>query len=63
MTTNNGQNVELTPEQRRQLNVIVRHALELKLDRFLIAKDKNGFYLRETLCVIHRYELGEIHYH
>ena len=46
-----------------QLDAIVRRANELKLDRYIIAKDENGFYLRETLCVIHRAELGEVHYH
>ena len=41
---------------------ILEQAERLKLDRFLIAKDPNGFYLRETLCVSHREELGEVHY-
>lgn len=41
---------------------ILEQAERLELDRFLIAKDPNGFYLRETLCVSHREELGEVHY-
>ena len=41
---------------------ILGQANRLELDRFLIAKDANGFYLRETLCVAHREELGEVHY-
>lgn len=31
--------------------------------RFLIAFDKAGIHVRKTLCVIHRYEIDEIHYH
>ena len=31
--------------------------------RVLIAVDERGVYLRETLCVIHRGESGEVHYH
>ena len=31
--------------------------------RFLIAFDKAGIHFRKTLCVIHRYEMNEAHYH
>ena len=31
--------------------------------RYIIAIDSGGVYLRRTLCVIHREELGEAHYH
>lgn len=36
----------------------------MKFPRYLIALDENGtVHVRKTLCVIHRLELGEVHYH
>lgn len=31
-------------------------------DRFVIAFDKKGVYLRKTIAVMNRYEIGEVHY-
>ena len=48
-----------------QLDAIVRRANELELERYIIAIDNRqpAVYLREIICVIHREELGEVHYH
>ena len=32
-------------------------------NRYLVAMDQNGVYIRRTLAVIHRSEIGEVHYH
>jgi hypothetical protein len=31
--------------------------------RFIIAVDEKGVYLRKTLCVVRRGEIGEVHYY
>lgn len=31
--------------------------------RYIVAMDRNGIHIRRTLCVIHRAEQSEVHYH
>ena len=45
-----------------QVDALVIKAEQLGFDRYIIAKDKKGFYLRKTLCITHRYDSGEVCY-